>query len=153
MQYCEPINALFLNSDNNSTKHVYRYNVSTGILQTWKPHPSINTCNWIAVSNDGLYIYAMYANQTSNQMYRTNDGGNTWVAQTILNGTNMNSYVYCSPNGQYVYVQNGGTSIVTSSNYGVTWVNNTTYAGHGVNLNQFKNTLYATNGTTLYTIY
>lgn len=80
----ESENTLYWNSNVTANNHVYRLNMTTNVINVWKPNPSSNNCAWMAVSSNGQYLYAIYPGITNNQLaYSTNYGG-TWALKISM---------------------------------------------------------------------
>lgn len=117
------VNTFFFTSSSNG--NVYRYNIGTSTLTNTRPNASATDCSSITASTDGNYLVATYNAVSTNQVWYSTNGGTTWTGQTITptDGSAANGFgvVWNSPNGQNVYLANGGKTLYVSTNCGASF--------------------------------
>jgi len=104
--------------------------VSTNFGISWKQivlSGSVFSNVHLSMSSTGQYIIVIGSN--SSKMYTSTDYGATFVSITGLSITP--SYSYISANGQYQIISHT-TGMVSSVDYGKTWISNTNYIYRGI---------------------
>jgi hypothetical protein len=104
--------------------------VSTNFGISWKQTVLSFQNTHLSMSSTGQYIIVV--GSISARIYISSDYGETFVQNTVLNALGISPlYSFVSANGQYQIISHG-TGMVSSVDYGKTWVSNTNYVYKGI---------------------